>query len=229
METPQVDYTVVVPAWNAAETIEETLRSVAAQSIPATEIVIVDDGSTDDTLDAAKNSGVPIRPIRRNVQEGPGAATTLGMQTVRTRFVAFLDADDLWLPDKMERQLSHLAAAPELGGVFGHWQAFQGSPDAGLRSPTAGWCRSTLVVRKQVADAVGPMIDLPARVGDMIDWIKRAREQGHLFGMLPDVVVYRRIRPGSLSDARTNVDRNRGYLAAARNAVLRRQGDKAES
>jgi glycosyltransferase involved in cell wall biosynthesis len=227
MESSHVDYAVVIPAWNAADTILETLRSVAAQSIPATEIVVVDDGSTDDTLSVAESSLVPIRPIRRLVQEGPGAATTLGVQSVRTPFIAFLDADDLWLPDKMERQLAHLVASPHVGGVFGHWQAFQGSPEAGLRSATAGWSRSTFVVRKEVADTVGTMVDLPSRVGDMIDWIKRAREQGHVLDMLPDVVVYRRMRPGSLSDARTNVDRNRGYLAAARNALLRRQGNKA--
>lgn len=227
MANSRVDYAVVIPAWNAAETIAETLRSVAAQSMPATEIVVVDDGSTDDTLAVATKSGVPIRPIRRPVQEGPGAATTLGVRSVATTFIALLDADDLWLPDKMERQLSHLVSSPRVGGVFGHWQAFQGSPDRGLRSPAPGWTRTTLVVRKAVVDAVGPVVDLPARVGDMIDWIQRAREQGHVFDMLPDVVAYRRIRPGSLSDASANVDRNRGYLAAARNALLRRQGAKA--
>ncbi len=222
------DYAVVIPAWNAADTIEETLRSVAAQSVPPAEIVVVDDGSTDDTPGVAESVRVPVRVIRRPMQEGPGAATTLGVRSVRTTFVAFLDADDLWLPDKMERQLSHLAALPDVAGVFGHWQSFDGGPEMGLRPPLAGWSRTTLVVRREVADAVGPMVDLPARVGDMIDWIQRAREQGHVFSLLPDTVAYRRVRPGSLSDARTNLDRNRGYLAAARNALLRRQSAKAD-
>ncbi|RST87205.1 glycosyltransferase family 2 protein [Aquibium carbonis] len=227
MDRQKLDYAVVIPAWNAAETIEETLRSVAAQSRPADEVIIVDDGSTDDTLSVARKAHVPFRPLRQEAQEGPGAATTLGIRSARTTYIAFLDSDDLWLPDKMERQLSHLAASPGIHGVFGHWQAFHGSPDRGLHAPTAGWSRTTLVVRKDVADAVGPMVDLAARVGDMIDWIQRAREQGYVLEMLPDVVAYRRVRPGSLSDVRTNVDRNRGYLAAARNALLRRQVAKA--
>lgn len=223
----QSDYTVVIPAWNAADTIAETLRSIAAQSVSAAEIILVDDGSTDGTLDVAAASGVPFRPVKQDVQEGPGAATTSGMRLATTNHLAFLDADDLWLPDKMERQLTHLADTPGAGGVFGHWQTFRDNPEKSRGQERPGWSRTTFVVRRDIAYDVGPMIDLPGRVGDMIDWITRARERGYRFDMIPEVVALRRIRAGSLSDALSNADRNRGYVAAARNALLRRKGVKA--
>lgn len=219
-----IPYSVVIPAWNAASTIVETLQSVAAQTQPPAEIILADDGSTDDTVDVANRSGVALRFLRL-AHAGPGAATTAGIAAASTGYVATLDSDDLWLPHKMRIQLAFMHERPELMASFGHMQAFRGSPADGLGRPVPAWARSTMLVRPELLERVGPLVDLPAKVGDMIDWLARAREMGFAIGLLPDVLAYRRIRTGSLSHA-SNVDRNRGYVAAARNALLRRAPPK---
>ena len=116
-------YGVVIPAFNAAATIGETLRSVAAQTIPPKEIVVVDDGSTDDTAAAVAASGVPTRLLRQE-NAGPGSATTRGFAALANTIIATVDADDLWLPEKIERQIGHLAENPGASIVFTHWLTF---------------------------------------------------------------------------------------------------------
>ena len=217
-------YSAVIPAWNAAPTIVETLRSIAEQSQPPAEIILADDGSTDDTIAVAEAAGIALRVLRLP-HAGPGAATTAGIAAATTDYVATLDSDDLWLPRKMQQQLAHMAERPGLMASFGHMQAFRGSPAEGLGRPMPTWGRSTMVIRKDLLESVGPIVDLPAMVGDMIDWLARVRERGHQLEMLPDVLALRRIRPGSLSHA-SNAERNKGYVAAARAALLRRASQK---
>lgn len=219
-----VAYSVVIPAWNASATIVDTLRSVSAQTHAPAEIILADDGSTDATPDVAQGAGVAFKALRLS-HRGPGAATSAGIAAATTGYVATLDADDLWLADKMERQMAHMIARPALMASFGHMQAFRDSPAHGLGRPVAAWARSTMLIRTGLLALVGPMVDLPAKVGDMIDWIARVRELGHPVELLPDVLAYRRIRPGSLSHA-ANLDRNKGYVAAARNALMRRGSPK---
>ncbi len=214
-------YGVVIPAFNAAATIGETLRSVAAQTVPPEEIVIVDDGSTDDTAAAVAASGVPVRFLRQE-NAGPGSATTRGFAALAHPIIATIDADDLWLPGKIERQLRHLAENPDISGVFTHWLTFVGGkPEKRSPSPLPGWSRTTMVIRKEVADTVGPIMDPVGGRGDMVDWIARVREAGFGLSMLEDVLALRRIWPGSMSYGRDS--RDRGYLQVARQAMLRRQ------
>lgn len=215
-----VPYSVVIPAWNAAPTVVETLRSVAAQTHAPAEIILADDGSTDDTVDVANGAGIALTILRLG-HAGPGAATSAGIAAATTGYVATLDSDDLWLPDKMERQIAYMSERPALMASFGYTQAFRDTPDNGLGRPVPAWARSTMVIRTELLQLVGPVVDLPAKVGDMIDWLARVRELGHPVDLLPDVLAYRRIRSGSLSHD-SNLDRNKGYVAAARNALMRR-------
>jgi glycosyltransferase involved in cell wall biosynthesis len=110
-------YSVVIPAYNAAGTIEQAVESVLRQTTAPREIVVVDDGSTDGTaaLVAAMAGGITL--VRQG-NEGPGAATTAGLRRVSTPFVATLDADDLWLPHKIARQAACFEADPDVAGVF---------------------------------------------------------------------------------------------------------------
>jgi glycosyltransferase involved in cell wall biosynthesis len=216
-----IQYGVVIPAFNAAATIGDALRSVAAQTILPEEIVVVDDGSTDDTAGAVAASGVPVRFLRQE-NAGPGSATTRGFAALAYPIIATIDADDLWLPGKIERQLRHLSESPGTAGVFTHWLNFVGSePERKSPSPMPGWSRTTMVIHKEVADTVGPIMDPIGGRGDMVDWIARARYAGFKLDMLDDVLALRRIRPESMSYGRD--DRDRGYLQVARQAMLRRQ------
>ncbi|WP_406872570.1 glycosyltransferase family A protein [Aminobacter sp. P9b] len=215
-------YSVVIPAYNAARTIAETLRSVAAQSLAPAEIIVVDDGSTDETEAAALQSGVGIRYVRQD-NAGPGSATTRGFALASHPHIATVDADDLWLPEKIERQFRRLEEMPQLAAVFTLWRTFRhGEADTGTGQVVPGWSRTTMLVRRDVALAVGPVIDPPGNRGEMIDWLGRAREDGHQFGMIDEVLSLRRILPGSMSYGR-DPERDRGYLEVARMAMLRRK------
>ncbi|WP_246094003.1 MULTISPECIES: glycosyltransferase family 2 protein [Mesorhizobium] len=221
-------YGVVIPAFNAATTIGPALNSVLAQTVKAEAIVVVDDGSTDDTAAVIDAMNLPVTVLRQE-NAGPGSATTKGFAALSTPFVATLDADDLWLADKIEKQLGYLDRHPATAGVFTNWRTFRGDrPDLPETASVAGWSRTTMMIRQEVVPTVGPIIDPPGGRGEMIDWIARVREAGFVLAMLDDVLALRRIRPGSLSYGR-DPERDRGYLQVARLAMQRRAQNKAGS
>jgi glycosyltransferase involved in cell wall biosynthesis len=215
-------YAVIIPAYAAAGFIGETIASVLAQSIPPDRIIVVDDGSPDDTAAVVRAIDGPIECIRQ-ANTGPGRATMRGLSRVDTEFVATLDHDDLWLPHKIERQLARMRAAPGLAAVFGRVAQFSGDPaGADLDNSHEGWTRATMFMRSAVAKSIAPLVDYPSKLGDMIDWLARFREARHRLEMIPEVLALRRIRPGSLS-ARSRQELALGYLPVVRDALRRRR------
>lgn len=103
---------VVVPLYNGARYVAETLRAVAGQTRPVDQVVVVDDGSTDDGLSLAAASGLAVEVIQQE-HLGVAVARNRGLAAARTRWVAFLDQDDLWHPQRVERLLGWLDAHPE--------------------------------------------------------------------------------------------------------------------
>lgn len=99
-------YCVVIPALNAENFIEEALASVARQTVPAAEVIVVDDGSSDRTAIRAAAAGAQV--VRLTASHGPSVARNRGVRASSAPLVAFLDADDQWLPDHAERLLSAL-------------------------------------------------------------------------------------------------------------------------
>jgi glycosyltransferase involved in cell wall biosynthesis len=123
MSTAAPLVSVVIPAFNASATIDETLRSVRSQSHRQLEIIVVDDGSTDDTVvivkrHAAQDSRITIITQRNS---GVAAARNAGWQAARADFVAFIDADDLWTPSKIARQLQALLDGGKRTGLVYSW------------------------------------------------------------------------------------------------------------
>ncbi|MBW3096816.1 glycosyltransferase family A protein [Pseudohoeflea coraliihabitans] len=214
-----MNYTAVIPAYNASETIEECLGSIMAQSVLPQRIIVVDDGSTDATAKRAAGVSDLVEVIRQ-ANGGVGKATTTGLAASRTELTATLDADDLWLRDKSERQITYLAAHPECDGVFGAMRTFGADARAGDEGP--GWSRTTMMIRTAAALRVGPVIDPGGGRGDMIDWLARAREMGVQLAMMDTLLSLRRIRPGSLSYGR-DAARDRGYAQVAWLALQRRK------
>jgi len=102
----------VIPCYNAAPFLRETIDSVLNQTHPALEVIVVDDGSTDDSAAIAASYGPPVRVIRQG-NRGQSAARNRGMDEAQGRWVGLLDADDRWLPHKLERQLAALHEAPD--------------------------------------------------------------------------------------------------------------------
>ncbi|MBE9640417.1 glycosyltransferase family 2 protein [Salipiger mangrovisoli] len=106
---------IIVTASNAADRLQDTLRSLCAQSFPDFEIIVVDDGSTDGSAELAEAFGdLRIRVLRQRTRGAAGARNT-GIAGARGGFVGFCDAGDLWAPDKLAEHVAHLQATPALG------------------------------------------------------------------------------------------------------------------
>ena len=104
---------VIIPAYNSAAFIGDALASIQHQTHPVDEIIVVDDGSTDDTASAVEATGQEVIYLRQENQ-GPSAARNLGIRKASGNWIAFLDADDQWTPLKIEEQIATLEEYPEL-------------------------------------------------------------------------------------------------------------------
>lgn len=215
-------YIAVIPAYNAASFVGETIASILTQSVPPQRVIVVDDGSSDDTEAVVRALGERVAYVRQE-NTGPGGATTRGIAMVDAPLVATCDADDLWVPDKMARQIALLESDPDASAVFGRIADFRDDPShANHAGAYDGWLRSTMVVRTEAALATGPIIDPKGGVGDMVDWLARLREGGHKTILLLQVVTLRRIHAGSLTN-RNRVDVARGYLDVVKASLARRR------
>lgn len=199
MHTKSTTVSVVIPVFNAGKYVAEAIDSVLAQDIPL-EIVAIDDASTDNSLSVLDSYGDRITVLRRLENGGIGAARNDGLSVVHGDYIAFLDADDIWLPGKLKAQLAQFAANPTLGISFAHLECFVSpelSPDeAALRhcpqGPMPGYIAGTAVVRADIMRTVG-LFDPRWRVGEFIDWLARAKAAGCALDILPEVFLRRRI------------------------------------
>lgn len=107
---------VIIPTYNRAKTIERAVDSVLAQTWKLIEVIVVDDGSTDNTVDILQTYGGKIRVIRRE-NGGPSAARNTGIKSATGEIISFLDSDDTWLPSKTERQVKLLQQTESAGVV----------------------------------------------------------------------------------------------------------------
>src|SRR5215475_7548246 len=112
-----VDVSVVIATYNRSAQVKEAIDSVLAQSVPVREIIVVDDGSKDDTRHQLSAYGDRIVPFFRSNQ-GASAARNYGMRAARGEWIAFLDDDDVWLPTKIERQMALARGNPKLGLIY---------------------------------------------------------------------------------------------------------------
>jgi glycosyltransferase involved in cell wall biosynthesis len=114
--------TAVIPCYNAAAFLSETIDSVKAQTVPLAEILVIDDGSGDDSPRIAREAGA--RVLATGGQLGAATARNIGAREARTPYLAFLDADDQWLPQHCELLLKLLEQRPEAAVAFGRIQKF---------------------------------------------------------------------------------------------------------
>ena len=110
---------VIIPAFNAGRTIDTALQSVFAQTFSDLEVIVVDDGSSDDTTQRVRAWGDRVI-LHRQANAGPAAARNHGMRHARGELIAFLDADDVWLPTKLARQVAYFDQFPETGLLHCH-------------------------------------------------------------------------------------------------------------
>jgi glycosyltransferase involved in cell wall biosynthesis len=194
----------IVPVHNGARHLAEALDSILAQEHRPLEVVVVDDGSTDASAALASAYGEPVRVVRNDAPLGPPAARTAGMGVARGELVAFLDADDMWHPAKLARQLPHLAGPPELDASFSEMENFwePGLEEEEARWRAAGRTRSayhfgTLVARRGLFDRVP--IPAARRHTDIQQWVVAVREIGARLAVLPELLAYRRRHSGNIT------------------------------
>jgi glycosyltransferase involved in cell wall biosynthesis len=106
--------TVIIPTYNRAAWVAEAVASVLTQTYRDYELIVVDDGSTDGTLEAMASLEGHLQVFRRRQQRGVSAARNLGAASARGKWLAFLDSDDLWLPHKLARQIDYVRTRPDL-------------------------------------------------------------------------------------------------------------------
>ncbi len=104
---------VIIPTYNRAGMVKEATASVLAQTCRDFELLVVDDGSTDGTQETLAACGGNIKALRLPARRGVSAARNAGIAAANGEWLAFLDSDDLWLPEKLERQMAFMAANPQ--------------------------------------------------------------------------------------------------------------------
>lgn len=180
---------IVMPCRNAASFLPETLESLRAQTFTDWELIVVDDKSTDRSREIIQHL-MPEARIVAGRGEGVGAALNEGLSIVRGEYIAFIDADDLWVAQKLSKQMRQLDENPQLDGSFVLVEQFSNDPRAELPQPE-GRHRGALLVRRRSFDWVGAFrADL--ELGEFIDWCARADEESLQFGFLPERLYRRR-------------------------------------
>ena len=174
------DYTVVIPAFNASATLARALDSVMAQTVPAREVIVVDDGSPDRADIARIVAGYGGRVtllLQDNV--GPAAARNAGVRASGGEWIAFLDADDSWLPHKMQAQLA-LASDVDVGLLHGAARVDRMSLPAEMGFDLL-WranriCTSMTVVRRSAFERLGGFFEAQGLIGaeDYNLWLRIA-------------------------------------------------------
>jgi len=214
MTRPRVS--VIITSYNAGEYLGEAIESVLAQSRPADEIVVIDDGSTDATPDIARRYASQGVRLVQQPNMGAGAARNRGIQETTGELIAFLDGDDLWLPHKLERQLEYLDNHPELVMVSClrwrwdqttgkcHIEYFGVRPGQSLALENVvrnviGNPSMTLI-RRSVFDAVG-QFDPALCWGQDWDLFIRITEYGPVGFVMEPLMIYR-WHPGGISHYR---------------------------
>jgi glycosyltransferase involved in cell wall biosynthesis len=136
-----VAFSVAIPTYNRADLLGATLDAVLGQSSPPAEIVVVDDGSTDDTSAVLRRYG-PAVVVKRIANAGPGAARKAAIEACRHEWVALCDSDDLWLPHHLERRRRLIEAFPEATFTFSNFREFGPGaryPDKFASLPESWW------------------------------------------------------------------------------------------
>jgi len=230
------DYTkalvsVVIPCYNREKYIEAAIDSVLAQAYRPLEIIVVDDGSSDSSIEIIGRFGSPVTLIRQE-NAGAAAARNTGVQNSHGEFLSFLDSDDLWTDDKLAKQLEVMTQQPEIDLVFAHAEEFI-SPELADDVASSIRCRegamparvqSTMLIRQDAFLKVG-LFDETLTIGEGVDWLARANDAEIRSVVLPDVLLRRRLHETNIGI--TKKDMRQDYARALKAALDRRRQQQA--
>lgn len=210
---------MVIPVFNGEAYLAAAIESALSQTYEPVEVIVVDDGSTDRSAAVAAEYGVRLL---RQPNRGVSAACNAGLRHARGELIAFLDADDLWVPERLEIQAQHLLQRPHLGFVMAHAIQFL---EPGAEHPewlTEGWIASvgavaaerprsarsdvtapvshprTLLARTELFAEIGGFSE-DMDIGEDLDWLMRAKDSGIRHELLPEVVLHHRLHSSNAS------------------------------
>ncbi len=203
---------IVIPTYNRALLGPDSVRSALSQSYPRCEVIVADDGSTDDTVARLEREfGAAIRIVRQQ-HAGPAVARNAGIHASTGELVAFLDSDDIWMPEKLERCVPALLARPEIGVAYtalrirelDSGRAYL-QPQYTLSGPIArelfleckGVNTSTLLARRSCLEKVGGFDEEFFRVQDWDLMLRLAEVTEYVH--VPEVLTERRLHAQGLS------------------------------
>jgi glycosyltransferase involved in cell wall biosynthesis len=219
---------VVIPVYNGAPFIRPALQTVFAQDYCSMEIIVVDDGSEDQTSGIiAAFPGVHYIP---QTHQGVAAARNTGIAAAKGELVAFLDADDLWTPSKLTIQVDYLKKYFECSCVVARMRYFL---QAGTSRPSwlregllhtnqVGYIPSALVARREVFEQIGGF-DPSYQLSEDADWFFRAQDAGVRIDIIPSLLLYKRVHNSNLSYRLDCMQRE--LLRATRASIRRRRRD----
>jgi len=217
---------VIIPVYGVERYIAETVKSVLAQTYENLELLIVDDGSPDRSIEICQQFSDPRIKILRQPNRGLAGARNTGIRQAEGEYVAFLDGDDLWQPDKLAKHVQHLEASPEVGvsfsrsafidetgqplGTYQMPQLTDITPDYLLRCNPIG-NGSAAVLRRAVLEAIRFSANLNGTVEDCYFdeqfrrsediecWLRIALQTGWRLEGIPEALTLYRVNSGGLS------------------------------
>jgi len=204
--------TVIIPVFNGQRFIREAVENVLIQNYPALEIIIVNDGSTDQTEAIIKQLPVDVRYFRQE-NCGPAAARNRGIRDASGEFIAFLDVDDLWPENNLHFLMEEMIRYPELDIVRGYGQLMEYNDTTNtydfVGNPLESFPHyiAAALYRKVAFEKVG-LFDPSLMFGEDTDWFLRASELGVNIKRLDETMLYVRRHGQNMTDGKNMVELN---------------------
>jgi glycosyltransferase involved in cell wall biosynthesis len=214
----------IIPVFNRQKYIAEAIDSVLAQTYDAIEIIVVDDGSSDDSAVIVKNYNSPHIRYHYQKNQGISAARNKGVELAIGEFYAFLDSDDLWMPTKIERQLDAFRSNIELDLVFSKVSQFQ-EPGTSAKikfdpNIQMGIIPSSMIIKADSFKQVGGF-SIRWRVVEFLDWYARVLEVGLTSQVINEPLTKRRIHDSNIGITEKNS--KSAYLYVLKESLNRRR------
>ena len=228
---PPIDVSVVIPCHNYARFLSDSVSSALEQTQVNVEVIVVDDGSTDELNEVIHRLADPRLTVIHQQQLGIGAARNAGVAKAKGPLVAFLDADDRWSRNRLIRAKTIIEASKQPVLAFAMLQEFL---DPGIDALTdrvpkvrkvKGISASSCVVNRKVFEQVGPF-DPHLESGEFIDWYIRAQELGIETYVDPETLIFRRIHQSNRD--RQGRESSQEYARILMRKIQRQRGSSTE-
>lgn len=193
---------VIIPTYNRATLVSEAVESVLRGTVAPLEIIVVDDGSTDDTREALRRFRERVHYIFQP-NRGPAAARNVGINAAQGQVLAFLDADDLWLPDSLELRVARMSGVDAPRVVMGLTLRVALHDNSPRATPWAARLFGSALIRRDVFTQIG-LLDEALKYGEDMDWFLRLREGNVSCVYLHEVTLWYRVHTDSLMNNTKN-------------------------